>query len=706
MDKVPLTQDMGEGPCELVCLTGFEAADSYDLDAERRFGTIICAAQGGKFGGTGSLREAYTTGFEHVALKVMNLPNSLMFSEDEYERELGLRRAAFREEYETLLKLRVMRAFPTVYGYGELDGAPAIVMEWIEGTPLKELKGSLTKEGVAALARATYLLLEQVENQLAAFVHRDIAPGNIIVRTSNRTIAEQLESGHIDLCLVDLGSTTVARETGESFTVRVGAVRGATPAYAAPELLSLEMPAELRNNPKVDVYAAASVMWELLTGVVPYAETSPDLLLRAKREAAPDVPEGLDEDAARLARILAKGVDPIQATRPTSHDMRVWLDDLIAGKPGFWDGKDASKPLLTRRNLLIGAGFAAAAAGIAIIAPRISDMLGKDGQPFDEADNKQSGLEYYTPTVSLDTYKGPLLPCLSESGTWGYCTTDAEWAIQADYDEVSYFSAGLAVVKHKLSKLYGFIDTLGNEVIEPQFLDVRPFGRNSLAPALSENGSWGYIDRFGNWAIEPAYADAGEFTEIAPVQDPDSGLWGFIDESGEWLVNSVSGTAGAHYASAGAYRNGLAPVRMSNNIWMYVRADGSVVDNQVFSHADEFFEGYARVVTEHSNGPSYFVDAMFGKYGSNDYIEVGRVSQGMFAVRHNNGGWGFGEVSSWRVTIKPVYFKVGRFVQGLALVCDLSSRRWGYIDMFGNWVVEPIMSSVTTRLTSGGSYTA
>ena len=706
MDKVPLTQDMGEEPCELVTLAGFEAADAYDLDAERHYGVLMCPAQGGKFGGTGSLREAYTTGFEHVALKVMTLPSRLMFREDEYERELGLRRAAFREEYETLLKLRVMRAFPTVYGYGELDGAPAIVMEWIEGTSLKELKGSLATEGVSTFARATYLLLEQVENQLAAFVHRDLAPGNIIVRTSNRTLGEQLEIGCIDLCLVDLGSSTVTHDVGASFTTRVGAIRGATPGYAAPELLSLEADPSVRNNPKVDVYAVASVMWELLTGEVPYAETSPDLLFRAKRETAPDVPEGFDADATKLARILARGMEPDQPSRPTAHDMRVYLDDLIAGKPGFWDSKDASKSLMTRRNLLICAGIAAAAAGIAIILPRISNIAGKGEQSLDEVENKPIGLEYYAPTVSLETYKGPLLPCLCESGTWGYCTTDAEWAIQADYDGVSYFSAGLAVVKHKLSKLYGFIDTLGNEVIEPQFLDVRPFGRNSLAPALSENGSWGYIDRFGNWAIEPAYADAGEFTEIAPVQDPDSGLWGFIDESGEWLVNSVSGTAGAHYASAGAYRNGLAPVRMSNNMWMYVRADGSVVDNQVFSHADEFFEGYARVVTEHSNGPSYFVDAMFGKYGSNDYIEVGRVSQGMFAVRHNNGGWGFGEVSSWRVTIKPVYFKVGRFVQGLALACDLSSRRWGYIDMFGNWVVEPIMSSVTTRLTSGGSYTA
>ena len=706
---------MGEEPYELVTLTGFEAADAFDLDAERHYATLMCLTKSGKHGGTGTVREAYTTAFEHMALKVMALPDKLLFSEGEYRQELSMRFAAFREEYETLLKLRVLRAFPTVFGFGMLDGATAIVMEWVEGISLADLKGRISSAEAARLARALYLRLEQVEGMLAAFVHRDIAPTNIIVRTDAKPLEGQLETGDFDLCLVDLGSTTVAREAGTSFTTRVGAIRGATPSYAAPELLSLDSAPELRNSRKVDVYAIASVMWELLTGKPPYAEASLNHLILAKRQGAPDVPSGLDADAAKLARILARGMDPDQQTRPTAHDMRVWLDDSIAGKPGFWDGVDIAGPRITRRGLFVGVGIAAAVAGIAFMRPRLTASKaeeaplseGADIGSKDEAEIEENllGLDSHAPRISLDAYKGALLPCLSDEGDWGYITTNAKWAIPPQYQEVNYFSGGLAAVRDAGTGLFGFIDTMGNMAIEPRFQDVLPFGQVSLAAAQDQSGLWGFIDRSGAWAIEPAYAAAGEFTEMAPVQDPKSGLWGYIGESGAWTIKPSFGATDPKLPAAGAFRSGLAPVRMPGGDWAYVRGDGSFVENQVFSQAGEFSEGYARVVMKDEDEPGYFIDTMFDMYGSYEYSDVGRVSQGMFAARYTNGTWGFGSVSGWRITIAPAYSGVGRFIQGVALAQDYLTRRWGYIDMLGTWVVRPVMSGVPESLIAGGGLT-
>ena len=706
MVQAPLTEKLGDEQLELVMLTSFEPADAYDLDAERRYATLMCSEGSGRHGGTGTVREAYSTAFEHIALKTMSLPNKLLFREDEYEHELSMRLSAFREEYETLLKLRVMRAFPTVHGYGMLDDAPAIVMGWIEGTSLDELKGSLTTAQVAKLARATFFLLEQVENQVSVFVHRDLAPSNIIIRTSNRSLEEQLQSGIVDLCLVDLGSTTVARETGKSFTSRVGALRGATPAYAAPEMLSLESEVELRNSPKVDVYAVSSVMWEQLTGLLPYDENSVDGLIRFKRESAPAVPADLDEDAAKLARILAKGMDPSQETRPTSHDMRVWLEDLLADKPGFWDGTVESTPLITRRNLLIGAGIAAAAGGIAIIAPRLSDMLRSQNQTSVETTSDLPGFGHDAPHASLENYKGPLLPCLSAEGTWGYISTNAEWAVLPYYQVVNYFSGGLAAVQSADTGLYGYIDAYGNEVIPLQYFDAQPFGQASLAAVQDTSGNWGFINREGRWVIKPEFAEVGEFTEMASARGRDSNLWGFIDKSGNWIVEPRFGSADSHERGAGSYRYGLAPVLLSDGTWTYMRVDGSLVEDQVFAQAGEFFEGYARVAMKHWSEHGYFVDAMFDTYGSDEYTDVGRVSQGMFAARRSDGTWGFGEVSGWRITIPAAFSGVGRFIQGLALARDAASGRWGYIDMLGNWVVRPIMSGVQASLTFGGGITS
>ena len=705
MEQVPLTEMLDIEKLELVALSAFEPADVYDLDAERHFATLMCPASR-KHGTTGTVREAYTTAFEHVAIKTMTSPNKLFFRQDEYEDELNLRLAAFREEYETLCKLRVMRAFPTVHGFGMLDDAPTIVMEWIEGTSLAGLKGKLTTVEITHLARAMYFLLEQVEGQLDVFVHRDIAPGNIIVRTSNRPLGEQLGSGVFDLCLVDLGSTTVASDVGKSFTTRVGALRGATPGYAAPEMLSLETLPEDRNSPKVDTYAVSSVMWEQLTGALPYDENSVDGLIRSKRVSAPVVPSSLDDEVTKLARILAKGMDPNQKTRPTSHAMRVWLDDLLSGKPGFWDDKDATQPLFTRRNLLIGAGMAAITAGIAIIAPRVYDMFANQNQTLDESVSDLPGFANDAPYASLDNYKGPLLPCLSAEGTWGFISTNVEWAVPPYYQVVNYFSSGLAAVQSADTGLYGYIDAYGNEVIPLEFLDAQPFGQASLAAVQDASGSWGFINREGRWVIKPEFAEVGEFTEMAPVRLKESNLWGYIDNNSNWIVEPRFGRLDSFERGAGAYRYGLAPVLLSDGTWSYMRVDGSLVENQVFDQAGEFFEGYARVAMEHRSEHGYFVDAMFDTYGSDDYIDVGRVSQGMFAACRSDGTWGFGEVSGWRITIPAAFSGVGRFIQGLALAREAASGRWGYIDMLGNWVVKPIMSGVQASLTFGGGITS
>ena len=49
-------------------------------------------------------------------------------------------KAAFREEYECHRALSGLKGFPRLYGWGEVDGVPAIVMEWVEGETLARLR--------------------------------------------------------------------------------------------------------------------------------------------------------------------------------------------------------------------------------------------------------------------------------------------------------------------------------------------------------------------------------------------------------------------------------------------------------------------------------------------------------------------------------------------------------------------------------------
>ena len=302
MDIERLNEVFGDEPYELVTLTGCEVACDLDAYSVHRFDQLMCRAEGGELGGNGTVREAYNMEFEHMALKSMSRTGDLQY-------------LAFREEYETLLRLRVFRAFPTVYGRGLLGDVPTLAMEWIDGTSLAELEGKLSTEEVTKLARAAFALLEQIERLVTFFVHRDLTPKNIMVRTSHASLEEQLETGNFDLVFVDLGSATATGDMNDDYDKRTGSLRGATLAYAAPELLSTDKGLELRNSPKVDVYALSRIMWELLTGTLATADV-----------------DALDESAKPLAQVLVLGMEPDQAKRPTAEEMRAYIDQLFSTK--------------------------------------------------------------------------------------------------------------------------------------------------------------------------------------------------------------------------------------------------------------------------------------------------------------------------------------------------------------------------------------
>lgn len=203
--------------------------------------------------------------------------------------------ARFRAEARLLGELRhpcVVR----LYEYVEARRGAAIVMEAVDGVTLRELlreHGSTGPEAALALLKGSLLGLAAAH--AAGVVHRDYKPENVLVRAD--------------------GSSTLA-----DFGVAVRAGREAeaagTPAYMAPEQWDGE-PA----GPASDVYAAAAVFYECLTGR--RAFRADDLIaLRLQHLRAPvdldDVPEAV---RALLRAGLAK--DP--ADRP---DVEAFLADL------------------------------------------------------------------------------------------------------------------------------------------------------------------------------------------------------------------------------------------------------------------------------------------------------------------------------------------------------------------------------------------
>lgn len=253
----------------------------------RRFITLFADDESARRGGLGVVTRVTNALGEQYALKVLLLPERVDGEEDgSYDARLTAARAAFRAEYESHRAVSGFKGFPRLYGYALVDGCPAMVMEWVEGVTLTQARGLLAvdDEGrlapltAARLGRDLFDLLVRLELVGDGFVHRDISPANIMLRTAHLSPAEQDAEGAFDLCLIDFGSSVnIDPAASTSFTAKYATMRCATLGYAPPEMLTGDLPniTRLRTSQKIDVYAAASVLYELVSGALPFDVGAP-----------------------------------------------------------------------------------------------------------------------------------------------------------------------------------------------------------------------------------------------------------------------------------------------------------------------------------------------------------------------------------------------------------------------------------------------
>lgn len=203
----------------MVRIERFEAAVPLaDEECEayrRRFCTLFVDDDCARRGGLGNVAYAQNALGEKLALKTVLAPAREEGEDEEsFSKRVEVRRAAFRQEYEGHRALAGFRGVPRLFGYGFVEGEPAIVMEWIEGETLREVRAQLSADDagrvspltVARLGRDLFDLLTRIDDMGEGFVHRDISPSNVMVRTGRMTVRDQAEEGSFDLCLVDFGS--------------------------------------------------------------------------------------------------------------------------------------------------------------------------------------------------------------------------------------------------------------------------------------------------------------------------------------------------------------------------------------------------------------------------------------------------------------------------------------------------------------------
>lgn len=402
---------------KLIRLDTFDTAVAVDPsaedDAKRRFMTLILQTAHRNNGNIGHVLRATNTSGEVFAVKLLK-DNAILSgqapdrSAEQSAAHLASTAALF-EEYRHLCTVSHLRGFPRVYGYGSCEDDPLILMEWVEGTSLKQAlpllphdaSGGLTTQMVAAVGNAVLRALLMTQGLVNPVIHRDLSPANIMFRTTSRTLEQQIADCSFDPCLIDMGSATMALGD-DTITRRADIWRFATPAYAAPEMLTqdIEGIAALRRSPAIDVYALSSILYQLYSGRKPFdfestdaAATGSFYLVKTKTKPAPLEPRCEGDEA--LVQIIMKGLSVEQCDRPTEQQMlevlSAYLTDAESeGREGAGDeaaididsgthlkvdvaGERAREILnqarhdaMTRRRFIIG-GAIAAVAGLSVI---------------------------------------------------------------------------------------------------------------------------------------------------------------------------------------------------------------------------------------------------------------------------------------------------------------------------------------------------
>lgn len=198
-----------------------------------------------------------------------------------------------------------------IISFGNLpSGSQYMVMEYLEGEALDAL---LLRESPLSVTRAMALVEEVLDALSAAHrcgvVHRDIKPANVFMLTQS--------NGTRVVKLVDFG---LARRTAVELMDRKGersSLMAGTPEYISPEQAM-----GLAATPRSDLYAVGVMLFEMLSGVLPFADAGVVELLDAHvNRPAPlvssrvtSIPESVD---ALVASMLEKDPD----ARPASADL-------------------------------------------------------------------------------------------------------------------------------------------------------------------------------------------------------------------------------------------------------------------------------------------------------------------------------------------------------------------------------------------------
>ncbi|MGN6587893.1 MAG: protein kinase domain-containing protein [Solirubrobacterales bacterium] len=270
--------------------------------------------------GSGGMSTVYlardTTLDRSVAVKVMH--REMSEQADQLQR--------FRQEARAVAKLSHPNVV-AVIDAGEDSGHPYIVFEYVEGETLKQRINRVgALDAQEALAYAIEIARGLAVAHARNMVHRDIKPQNVLIDSEGRAK------------LTDFG---ISRQLEQDGMTATGRVLGTTD-YVAPEQ-AMGHPVDQRS----DVYSLGVVLYEMLTGQVPFqADSQVGVAMKHVNEELPDVQQRRPELSAAAAMVVERATtkdpdDRYQSVGEMIDDLATALE-VEAARAGSTTGEATS----------------------------------------------------------------------------------------------------------------------------------------------------------------------------------------------------------------------------------------------------------------------------------------------------------------------------------------------------------------------------
>jgi serine/threonine protein kinase len=602
----------------------------------------------------------------------------------------------------------------------EYDGQIVIVSEY---APNGSLKQFLEKNGgklpVKQAVEMTVGILDGLEFLHSRnIIHRDIKPDNVLLQGKTPR-------------LTDFGISRILKTNSFS----VNAVSG-TPPYMSPEAF------KRKRTVGTDIWSVGVVFYQLLTGGMPFEgndiaeiyvsvkedgpkplpDDIPTELRRLIKKALEKNPDNRYQDANEMREALSKFLHPVIPVNPKPEHPKPIPEPLNPTQPSPEPDKPVSTIIDPFKPRPVNSEDKQKTKPLFYIIPLMAFLLFVIiGISF----YFLSGNKAETSTNQIENIENIQLVPFRKGNEWGFSDVNKKLIIDAKYDEVGFFSEGLAVVridgkygyidktdkeiiplKYSYSSIdlpswrtylgsdfkdglaivsvgdnFGIIDKTGKKITEFKYDLIRDFSEGLASVKLDEK--WGFINKTGKEVISPKYDEVGTFSEgLAPVGiDMKSG---FIDKTGKEVIPFK------YFYSEGligykVFAEGLAVVTLYDDDegYGYIDKTGKIVIPHKFYTAYPFSEGLALFLSR-ENEKYGFIDKKGNVVIPPKYeLTLSSFNEGLVAVK-SNGKYGYIDKTGKEIT-EFKYDDYSNFSEGLAYV--KLNDKYGFIDKTGKEVI-------------------